>query len=162
MKRIFVLCTLLCIGVLCCNTFAFSAQNILQVVAFDDVYNELNSNKERKFIVFFTSWCGHCKDKLPAVISAIGKIDEKFYFISLDENIEYAENFLKSLEIKKGKNMKFFIFDNEDSIAKFVYQFTPTYSGSVPYLIVLNSANSPTYEGGLSIEHVIDVLKRKR
>ncbi|AWD33241.1 putative thioredoxin-like thiol-disulfide oxidoreductase [Candidatus Fokinia solitaria] len=151
---------LLCIGILCCNAMAFAEQSILQVVKFDDVREEFKVDK-KKFVVFFTSWCGHCKDRLPAVADLVSRTKEAFYFISLDENLEYAENFLKSLKVKKGKNMKFFIFDNEDSIAKFVYQFTPTYSGSVPYLMVLDKDNVLHYEGSLSLNSITSLLGKE-
>lgn len=61
-----------------------------------DKYNvDLNSG-DIHIILFWASWCEHCKYEIPQALSLIGKVSDnvKWYFFSLDEDVTTWRNYI--------------------------------------------------------------------
>ncbi len=72
--------------------------NIIYKTSKDSLFNLYESNKQNTIIVFYSSWCSHCKNDIPNLNYWYSKFENKnnlnIVAISLDENLFDWKNFI--------------------------------------------------------------------
>lgn len=108
---------------------------------------------EKKILIFFTSWCPHCKNAVMQLARDFPQ-DDRIFFISLDKDF-------KKLSASKDHypdDMKIYFLTSPDDIRGIFTTFKIKYSNSVPHISILDS-NNEILKDNATIRQAIRYLK---
>ena len=90
---------------------------------------------DKKILLFFTSWCSYCKSAVQQIID--NKSQDKITFISLDKHYEQIQSFSSLMP----ENISIYYLMNQGEIISFFNMHNIQYTGSIPYISILDSDN---------------------
>ena len=111
-----------------------------EIILIDEagLYQEITTTArdEKKVLLFFTSWCPHCKNTVLQLTQDFPK-DERVFIISLDKDFKK----LSSSKDHYPDGMPIYFLTSPDEIRNVFSRFKIKYGNSVPHITILNSDN---------------------
>ncbi|MES2617221.1 MAG: thioredoxin-like domain-containing protein [Bacteroidota bacterium] len=143
MKKIAVL--LVC----CISAFIGRAQTQVQFVPADSIYNIINHPPDSITLVinFWATWCKPCLEELPYFNQADSILKGepyRFIYISLDPPSDKT-GLVKFVNKRNLTGTHYHL--NATDLNEFINKVDPNWQGSIPYTIVLSTADRQNHEG---------------
>jgi thiol-disulfide isomerase/thioredoxin len=93
-------------------------------------------SNNNKVLIFFTSWCPHCKNAVMQLAQEFPN-DPRIFFISLDKD------FNKIFQSKKNypDHLQIYFLTSTDEIREVFNKFNIKYKNSVPHIAILDGDN---------------------
>lgn len=124
----------LILSLLLFNVDSYAAK--IELTTADDLTTILKRQDDHnKILIFFTSWCPYCKSTIHQIIDSHST--DKTTFISLDKNYAQIKDFASSMP----ENITIYYILNQNEIITFFNMHKIKYSGSIPYISILDSDN---------------------
>lgn len=122
--------------ILFCTLFSYSAFSAeLKITTANEIIHDLaKRNEENKILFFFTSWCPYCKTTIDQVLQGSHK---NVVFISLDK--DYSK--IATMSTRLPEELQIYYMKNTHEIIELFSQLHIKYSGSIPYISILNKDN---------------------
>lgn len=130
MRILQIIFTVILMNFFCINLLSAAE---LKVVTSDDLTRILKQRDDsKKILLFFTSWCSHCKGVIEQIIYQ--KNENKIVFISLDKEF----NKIQLMAQQMPENMIVYYLKNTDEVLAFFAKFGIKYKNSIPYITILD------------------------
>jgi thiol-disulfide isomerase/thioredoxin len=113
------------------NSIGYAAK--VETTTANQLRATINEQGDRKkVLLFFTSWCPHCKTAIQQIIDS--NVQAKVTFVSLDKNSSQLLTFSPSLP----DNLLIYHLQDQNEIMSFFSRYGIRYNGSIPYVSVLD------------------------
>lgn len=124
----------------------------MELTTSDNLTTVLKKQDNNKILIFFTSWCPYCKTAIQQTIDS--KAIDKTTFISLDKDYSQIKNFALSMP----DDIIIYYMMSQNEIIAFLNRHNIRYSGSIPYISILDKDNVLIADG-ISLRRLNRYLK---
>ncbi|MDZ5761558.1 thioredoxin domain-containing protein [Lyticum sinuosum] len=144
------------------NVFCYAAHTV-EINSIDFI-KKVKSTKTRKIVVFFASWCGHCRTLITDISHWIDQsiknkknYNVEFFLFALDDNVNELHSFVNSFT---NDNFNIYHSSNHLEISRIFYILRVGYRGSVPHVTIFDEKDELLFNDNADMRIILRMINK--